>query len=73
MNYFGIDSNYHDEAYAGVDREGDIPGGSGSFLISMKNGLVEMPVKDDGTSPKVTLTEIGNIGRFVAVGLELER
>ena len=31
----------------------------------------ELPVKDDGTFPAVTLTEIGDIGRFVAAACEL--
>jgi hypothetical protein len=28
-------------------------------------------VNDDGTSPRITLTEVGNIGRFVAAACEL--
>ncbi|PVH75178.1 NAD(P)-binding protein [Cadophora sp. DSE1049] len=74
MNYLGIGCGENeDEACAGVDREGDMPDGSGSFLISFVSDTAELLVKDDGTVPRVTMTEIGDVGRFVATALELER
>jgi len=73
MNYLGIGCGQNeDEACAGVDREGDMPDGSGSFLVSMVSNSVELLVKDDGAVPRVTMTEIGDVGRFVARALELE-
>ncbi|KAK0117550.1 hypothetical protein ONS95_011888 [Cadophora gregata] len=74
MNYFGIGCGENEEeACAGVDREGDMPDGSGSFLISMGSGTVELLIKDDGTTPRITMTEIGDVGRFVARALGLEK
>ena len=32
----------------------------------------ELPFKADGSAPRITMTEIGNIGRFVAAACELE-
>ena len=34
-------------------------------------GVAEVPVKSDGTAPKITMTEIGDIGRFVAAACML--
>lgn len=60
-------------ACAGVDRQGDMGDGSGSFLLSLRGAEAELPIKADGTFPRVTLTEIGNMGMFVAASLRLER
>jgi hypothetical protein len=77
MNYLGIGCSKlaaeEDEACAGIDREGDIPDGSGSFLISLASGTAELLKKDDGTCPRITLTEMNNIGEFVAASLDLEK
>ena len=51
-------------ACAGVDREGDMSDGSGSFLISMGGEMAEIPIRDDGQWPRITLTEIGNVGEL---------
>jgi hypothetical protein len=74
MNYFGIGcGKREDEACAGINREGDMNDGSVSFLVSMGAGKAELLVGDGGLSPRITLTEIGNVGEFVAAALELKR
>jgi hypothetical protein len=86
MNYFGIGcaatekgdesaaQKKEDETCAGIDRHGDMADGSGSFLLSMASRTAEMPMKADGVSfPRITLTELGNMGEFVAASLSLKK
>lgn len=74
MNYLGIGcGGNEDGACAGVDREGDMPDGSGSFLISMVSNTAELLIKNDGKAPRITMTEIGDVGKFVARALGLEK
>lgn len=42
-----------------------------SIIWDIPNHSVEMPVKEDGTTPRITLTDIRDIGRFVAAACEL--
>ncbi|KAL6721262.1 hypothetical protein ACLMJK_000364 [Lecanora helva] len=42
------------------------------IIWDVKNRTAELPVKDDGTSPRFTTTEIGDVGKFVAAVCELE-
>lgn len=76
MNYLGIgcsdDKEVEEKACAGVDREGDMPDGSGAFLISLSSATAEIPMREDGGYPGMTFTEIDNVGEFVAAALELE-
>ncbi|PKX92407.1 NmrA-like family protein [Aspergillus novofumigatus IBT 16806] len=62
-----------DEACQGLHRQGDMKDGSGAFLISLKNGIAELPQTDDGKWPRITLTTMRDVGRFVAYSLELPR
>ena len=62
MNYLALGSGREDAEQGLVDAPiiWDIPG-----------GRVEMPVKDDCTAPKLTMTSLKDIGRFVAAACEL--
>ena len=75
MNYLGIgsskDTEREEEATAGVDRSGDI--GNGSILLDISSGKAEIPLTEDGRVPRVMLTEMNNIGEFVAAALDLEK
>jgi hypothetical protein len=77
MNYLGIgcsgDKEFEEAACAGVDRSGDMPAGDGSFLFSMASATAEIPLKADGSYPRYWITEINNIGEFVAAALELQK
>lgn len=42
------------------------------YLFHLKDGWVEIPTKADGSSPRVTLTAIEDIGKFVSASLDLE-
>lgn len=42
-----------------------------SIIWDIPNRSVEMPIKEDGTAPRITLTDIRDIGRFVAAACEL--
>lgn len=43
-----------------------------AIIWDVERRRAELPVKDDGTLPKVTLTEIGDVGNFVAAACDLE-
>lgn len=86
MNYLGVGcaitvkgdpetaNTKEDDICAGVDREGDMADGSGSFLFSLSSATAELPMKADGVSfPRITVSEINNIGEFVAASLSLEK
>ncbi|KAF2012742.1 NmrA-like family protein [Aaosphaeria arxii CBS 175.79] len=60
-----------DDACQGLLRQGDLKDGSGAFLMGLKNGIAEFPKKDDGSWPRVTLTSLKDVGRFVVASLDL--
>jgi hypothetical protein len=62
-----------DEACQGLHRQGDMKDGSGAFLISLKNKIAELPQRDDGKWPRITLTMMRDVGNFVAHSLELPK
>ncbi|KAL4770670.1 NmrA-like family protein [Aspergillus nidulans var. acristatus] len=62
-----------DEACQGLHRQGDMKDGSGAFLVSLKNGIAELPKRDDGQWPRISLTSMRDVGKFVAYSLELPR
>lgn len=70
MNYvslgynFGGDEERELEALAGFEDE--------PLLWDVANGTVEEPTKADGSSPLITLTDIRDVGKFVAGACELE-
>lgn len=69
MNYLGIGcpgpKEKQEEALHGF-REGP-------FMFNVEEGTVDIPLKADGSYPRVTMTEIGDIGRFVAAALDLDK
>lgn len=74
MNYLGIGSSDDDEeATAGVDRSGDMPSKDGTILVSLGSAMAEIPLTEDGQIPRVHLSEMNNIGEFVAAALELDK
>lgn len=60
-----------DDACQGLLRQGDLKDGSGAFLIGLKNGIAELPQKDDGSWPRITMTSMKDVGRFVVASLNL--
>lgn len=60
-----------DEACQGLLRQGDLKDGSGAFLIGLKNGIAELPQKDDGSWPRLTMTSMKDVGRCVVAALDL--
>jgi uncharacterized protein YbjT (DUF2867 family) len=62
-----------DEACAGLHRQGPLTDKSGAHLIGMRNGIAELPIKDDGTWPRITFTTLPDVGRFVAASLDVPK
>ncbi|KAF1842014.1 uncharacterized protein K460DRAFT_177620 [Cucurbitaria berberidis CBS 394.84] len=62
-----------DSALEGITPEGDMPDGEGAFFMSLKSAIAEMPVKEDGSWPRISLTSVRDVGRFVAASLDLPR
>ncbi|KAH7139051.1 hypothetical protein B0J11DRAFT_588692 [Dendryphion nanum] len=60
-----------DDACQGLLRQGDLEDGSGAFLIGLKNGIAELPQKDDGSWPRITMTSVKDVGRLVVASLDL--
>lgn len=60
-----------DEVCQGLLRQGDLNDKSGAFLIGLKNAIAELPQKDDGTWPRITMTSLRDIGRFFVASLAL--
>ncbi|KAH6880676.1 hypothetical protein B0T10DRAFT_551477 [Thelonectria olida] len=60
-----------DEACEGLHRQGPLSDQSGAFLIGLKNGIAELPVKQDGQWPRVSFTSMRDVGRFVAAALDI--
>lgn len=67
MNYlgFGADPSRRSEALSGRDHEGEWP-----YYVTQRRA--ELPVKEDGTFPYITMTAVEDIGKFVAKSLDLE-
>ena len=42
-----------------------------AIIWNIQAGKAELPMKDDGSSPRITLTEIGDVGRMVAAACQL--
>jgi uncharacterized protein YbjT (DUF2867 family) len=68
MNYLGIG--------IGGEKEKEARAGfaEGAFLVHLdaEPAYVVVPVREDGSSPRLTLTDIRDVGRFVAAALEME-
>lgn len=62
-----------DSACAGLQRLGPLGDGSGAYLLGLRNGIAELPVKADGQWPRITLTSLRDVGRFVAAALDLPK
>ncbi|KAJ5844972.1 hypothetical protein N7534_008641 [Penicillium rubens] len=60
-----------DEACQGLQRQGDLKDGSGAFLIGLRNGVAELPQTEDGRWPRISMTSLRDVGRFVAASLDL--
>lgn len=73
MNYLSI--GLEDAGWGGEERGKEARAGlvDEPIIWDLAAGKAEVPVGDDGkTFPEVTMTEIGDIGRFVAAACELE-
>lgn len=62
-----------DAACQGLHRQGPLADQSGAFLVGLKNGVAELPVKDDGQWPRITFTSLRDVGKFVAASLDLPK
>ncbi|KAL5612644.1 hypothetical protein BROUX41_004261 [Berkeleyomyces rouxiae] len=62
-----------DAACEGLHRQGPLADQSGAYLIGLKNGIAELPVKDDGRWPRITFTSMTDVGKFVAAALDLPK
>ena len=72
MNYLGLGCGLEDGEGGREKEEALLHGFQDEPVIwDVGRRRAELPVKDDGTFPAVTLTEIGDIGRFVAAACEL--
>jgi hypothetical protein len=63
---YGFNGDREKELWALAGLE-DMP-----FIWDVVAGTAEEPTKDDGTSPLITLTDIWDVGKFVAATCELE-
>jgi len=66
MNYLGKGCKSEKEALAGKHDDAE-------FVYYMRDMKALIPLKADGTIPRITMTEIGDIGRFVAAACSLPR
>lgn len=62
-----------DEACQGLSREGGLDDGSGAYPISLKNGIAEFPLKEDGRFPRTSMTTLRDVGSFVVASLNLPK
>lgn len=69
MNYLAIGKDFGGDAERKSDATQNLD--DMSIIWDVVNKAVEMPVKDNGTAPRITLTDIRDIGRFVAAACEL--
>ena len=66
MNYLGKGCINEKEALAGKHDDAE-------FVYYMHDLRALIPLKSDGTIPRITMTEIGDIGRFVAAACSLPK
>lgn len=66
MNYLGKGCSNEKEALAGKHDDAE-------FIYSMHDMRALIPLKSNGTIPRITMTEIGDIGRFVAAACSLPK
>ncbi|KAF2502459.1 NAD(P)-binding protein [Lophium mytilinum] len=64
MNYLGYGAP--DEAKALAGKEND-----GTFIFDVENLTADIPLTATGEIPRMSLTEIGDVGRFVAAACDL--
>jgi hypothetical protein len=64
MNYLGHGAKNEAKALAGKNDDG-------IFVWNVKDMKADIPLTDDGTIPRITMTEIGDAGRFVAAACNL--
>lgn len=62
-----------DEACQGLQRQGPLADQSGAFLVGLRNGIAELPIKDNGQWPRITMTSMKDVGRFVAASLNVPK
>jgi uncharacterized protein YbjT (DUF2867 family) len=62
-----------DEACQGLQRQGDLKDGSGAFLVGLRNGVAELPQTEDGRWPRISMTSLRDVGRFMAASLDLPK
>lgn len=69
MNYLALGKDFGGNA----EREKDVTQNLDdmSIIWDIPRTTVEMPVKDDGSAPRITMTDLRDIGRFVAAACEL--
>ncbi|KAH7067014.1 hypothetical protein BKA63DRAFT_523573 [Paraphoma chrysanthemicola] len=60
-----------DQVCQGLQRQGDLNDGSGAFLVGLKNAIAELPQKDDGSWPRITMTSMIDVGRLFVASLDL--
>jgi hypothetical protein len=66
MNYLGKGCKNEKEALAGKHDDCE-------FVYYMRDMKAVIPLKSDGTIPRITMTEIGDIGRYVAAACSLPK
>jgi len=64
MNYLGYGCKDEFNALAGKSNDGE-------FVFYMKDRKAKIPLTKDGKIPRMTLTEIGDVGRFVSAACNL--
>lgn len=62
-----------DSSLEGLQRGGPLADQSGAFLVGLKSGIAELPVKSDGSWPRVTFTAMSDVGKFIAASLDLDK
>jgi len=62
-----------DSALEGLQRGGPLADQSGAFLVGLKSGIAELPVRSDGNWPRVTFTAMSDVGKFIAASLDLAK
>lgn len=69
MNHLALGRDFNGDA----ERKLEVLGGFSDepVIWNVAGGHAEEPVKDDGSSPRITLTLIDDVGRFVAAACEL--
>jgi hypothetical protein len=66
MNYLGNGCRNEEEALAGKSDDGET-------IYYMAGMVAKIPLRADGKVPRISMTEIGDIGRFVAAACSLPK